>query len=298
MSRSVKDAAYLLQAIAGPDPNDNYTSAIPFTSIPNYISACDFSAFRGKRIGVPRNYIQSQKSPSQAPILAAFERALAIVRSAGAVIIDPANLPNSTIAALKMVDNTSTTILEADFLTNIKTEYLDMLTSNPNNVTDLQAVRTFTQSFPQEEYPSRDTGLWDQSIAQNITNMSPQFWAIENENIALAGSFGFLGLLSNLSLDALMLPSDFSSSLPAIVGTPIMTVPLGFYPPNTTVMSTSRGLVETGPNVPYGLSFVGEAFSEEALIGFAYAFEQRSKVRNMVQPYIVPNTELASVLEA
>ena len=41
---------------------------------------------------------------------------------------------------------------------------------------------------------------------------------------------------------------------------------------------------------------MGTAFSEADLIGYAYAYEQRTMVRNKVQPYIVPNTELSSIV--
>jgi len=46
----------------------------------------------------------------------------------------------------------------------------------------------------------------------------------------------------------------------------------------------------------FGISFIGPAWSEASLIGFAYAFEQRTMVRNKVQPYIVPSTELVDVV--
>lgn len=55
MARTVKDAAYVLQAIAGKDPYDNYTSAIPRIPLPDYVAACKLSSLKGKRIGVPRN---------------------------------------------------------------------------------------------------------------------------------------------------------------------------------------------------------------------------------------------------
>jgi len=45
----------------------------------------------------------------------------------------------------------------------------------------------------------------------------------------------------------------------------------------------------------FGISFLGAKFTETKLIGMAYAFEQRTKVRDKVQPYIVPTTELADV---
>lgn len=63
MARSLKDAAYLLQAIAGKDPNDNYTSAIP-GPLPDYVGACDFDGLRGARIGVPRNAVKAYRRKS------------------------------------------------------------------------------------------------------------------------------------------------------------------------------------------------------------------------------------------
>ena len=41
---------------------------------------------------------------------------------------------------------------------------------------------------------------------------------------------------------------------------------------------------------------MGPKWSEEALIGFAYAYEQRTHTRNKVQPFIVPNTQLFDVI--
>jgi amidase len=55
--------------------------------------------------------------------------------------------------------------------------------------------------------------------------------------------------------------------------------------------------VETGPKVPFGLSFMGDKFSEAELIGFAYAYEQRTMHRDDVQPYIIPNIELGDFVK-
>ena len=46
----------------------------------------------------------------------------------------------------------------------------------------------------------------------------------------------------------------------------------------------------------FGISFLGAKFTETKLIGMAYAFEQRTKIRDKVQPYIVPTVELADVV--
>jgi amidase len=48
----------------------------------------------------------------------------------------------------------------------------------------------------------------------------------------------------------------------------------------------------------FGLSFLGARFTEAQLIGLAYAFEQRTMVRNKVQPYIRPNIELKDIVRS
>jgi amidase len=105
------------------------------------------------------------------------------------------------------------------------------------------------------------------------------------------------GALKNYSLDALILPTEFSPHFPALIGSPVVTVPLGKYPTNTTIVPNGFGdLNAIAPNLPFGISFMGPKWSEEMLIGLAYAFEQRTRVRNTVAPYILPTTELADVV--
>ncbi|KAF9729735.1 hypothetical protein PMIN06_004932 [Paraphaeosphaeria minitans] len=290
MARTVKDAAILLQAIAGPDPADNYTSAIPHKGkLPDYLAACKLGALKGKRIGVPRNYIGSQP----APIADAFEVALDVLRDAGATIVDNTNY---TTYAEWVRSNAETIVLDSDFVANLAS-YLKQLTYNPTAVKSLAGVRNFTQSFGPEEYPSRDTTTWDESLTLNITYGSAEAWATYQYNQYLGGVGGIFGALKNHSLDALVTPSSVSSGISAIIGAPIITVPLGSYPKNTTIKYNSRGnLVATAPNIPFGISFSGKLWSEESLVGFAYSFEQRTKVRKQVKPYLAPKTELADVV--
>lgn len=76
------------------------------------------------------------------------------------------------------------------------------------------------------------------------------------------------------------------------MGSPVITVPMGFFPANSSVVTEPHGLVETGPNIPFGLSFLGPRFSEANLIGYAYDYEQITHHRDDVQPFIQPTTEL------
>jgi amidase len=161
----------------------------------------------------------------------------------------------------------------------------------------LSDVQNFTHAFPLEDWPERDTLVWDASLALGFNNTDPRFWAAYQENIYLAGPLGVTGALKNHSLDALILPTEFSPNFPALIGSPVVTVPLGKYPANTTIVPNGFGdLTAIAPNLPFGISFMGPKWSEEMLIGLAYAFEQRTKVRDTVVPYILPTTELADVV--
>ncbi|EMD64536.1 hypothetical protein COCSADRAFT_171597 [Bipolaris sorokiniana ND90Pr] len=300
MARTVKDAAYILQAIVGPDQYDNYTSAIPWAknttnaSVPDYVSACRLDALEGKRIGVPRNAIGTPRA-STAPVYAAFEAALDVLRSAGAIIVEGTNY---TAWDQYLESNAEGIVLDGDFSPNLAS-YLSQLTYNPNNVMTLEDVRSFTQSFSAEAYPNRDTAIFDSSIAQsqNFSNTDAQFWAAYQEGLYLGGEGGLLGALATYNLDAVVLPSRVASGISAIIGGPVVTVPLGAYPANTTVITNPRGdLNATAPNAPFGISFAGKLWSEESLIGFAYAFEQRTMARKMVRPYIQPSIEIENVV--
>ncbi|ORY67374.1 amidase [Pseudomassariella vexata] len=294
MARTVKDAAYILAAIAGQDPNDNYTSAIPFSATPDYVAACNYHALKGKRIGVPRNVFDITGFEEQyGPIVAAFNASLDTIRAAGAEVVDDIYLEGYDAIANATFEQV---VLMADIVKNLAS-YLSELAVNPNNLTSLSDVQEFTQNFTLEEWPERDTGIWEDALALDYGNESPEFWSNYTADLYYGGLLGITGALTNLSLDALVVPTTFASTLPAIIGAPIVTVPLGKYPENTTVVPNAFGnLNNTAPNIPFGVSFLGEHWSEEKLIGFAYAFEQRTKVRNTIQPYIQPQTELVDIV--
>ncbi|KAK3650322.1 hypothetical protein LTR56_006298 [Elasticomyces elasticus] len=291
MARSVKDAAYILQAIAGPDPNDNYTLANPAVngSAPDYVAACNYNAFAGKRIGVARNVIDIWGLYTDAPVLEAFNEAIEQIAAAGAEIVDA----NFTAFAAWQNDGNETLVLNADFISDLA-NYLSELTYNPYGIDNLAELRNFTQTFALEDYPERDTGIWDDALKTGWNNTSPEFWAAYQTNLYYGGEGGILGAVERNNVSAVILPTQLSPSIPALVGSPVVTVPMGFYPATWNVTLNGFGnLVQSAPNVPFGLSFMGAKWSEADLIGFAYAYEQRTMHRNDVQPYLVPNIELA-----
>lgn len=64
MAGDCKTAAAILSVIAGKDPLDNYTSAIPFDEIPDYAAACMPQGLKGARIGTCHPYVRTQSRPS------------------------------------------------------------------------------------------------------------------------------------------------------------------------------------------------------------------------------------------
>lgn len=246
LTRTVKDGAYILQAIAGVDPYDNYTSTIPNGIVPNYIESCQISGLSGVRLGVPRNAMSLQMDNETQLETEAFEQALEVLLLAGATIVDAANFTaadeflNSSIPGL---------IPRADFVVNLRS-YLNHLLYNPKSITSLDQLRNFTQTFPPEDYPTRDTGRWDEAL-QVFNNTDPQFWPAYQQNLYYGGEGGLLGAIKRHNLDAVILPASFAPHWAAPVGSPIVTVPMGFYPAGTPIVRNPPwDLVHYAPNIP------------------------------------------------
>ncbi len=81
MTRTVGDAALMLQAIAGADPLDPTTTDDP---VPDYSQALT-GDIRGMRIGVPTRFFADDASPE---VGAAYRAALATLKGLGATLVD------------------------------------------------------------------------------------------------------------------------------------------------------------------------------------------------------------------
>ncbi|KAK5995988.1 Putative amidase [Cladobotryum mycophilum] len=290
MARTVRDTAYLLQAIAGEDIHDKYTSTIP--DIPDYPSACK-DALTGARIGVPWNIInQALSEQSWLGIeVDAFRSALSTLEAAGATIIE-ANF-TSTANELLLAQRP---IFRADFPVNLAA-YLAQLTSNPHDIHSLADVRDKTREHPREDFPNRNTQAWDGVLEQGWDNTDPRFKTAYEHLQELGGPGGLLGALDKHHLIAVAMPTSLAYKWAAVVGAPAVTVPMGRYPYSAPVRKDiGSELVDTGPGVPFGMCFLGKKWSEADLIGLAYGFEQRTKVRDgEVRRVVEPNAEIGGL---
>src|SRR5690606_39128367 len=90
MTKSVRDAAIMLGAMAGHDPKDSTSADIP---VPDF-EAMLTGDIRGKKIGIPREY-RIDSLPAE--IAAIWDQSTAMLRAAGAVIVD-VSLPHTKYA--------------------------------------------------------------------------------------------------------------------------------------------------------------------------------------------------------
>ena len=82
MTWKVEDAALMLQAIAGHDPQDPTTAAVP---VPDYSLALK-DGIKGMTIGVPRHYFYQPDSQVDPEVMGAIEKGLEVMASLGATV--------------------------------------------------------------------------------------------------------------------------------------------------------------------------------------------------------------------
>lgn len=197
------------------------------------MGALNYSSLRGKRIGIPRNIITPFEG--EGPVLAAFESAIQTVRRAGAIIVDNVNI---TAYALDQYlnGNASLIVLEADFVSDLPQNYLSKLVTNPNNVQNLADVRNFTQAFPAEDYPDRDTGIWDEALGLGFNNSSPQFWSYYQNNLEVVSGLPELLAPKSLASEVVrhVLSERYTSPLQFLEGSQVISLDTGVLITNIT----------------------------------------------------------------
>ncbi|KXS99249.1 hypothetical protein AC579_3919 [Pseudocercospora musae] len=284
IARTVKDAAFLLQAIIGEDKHDNYTSAIP-----TFLGEARY-ALSGKTIGVPYDVLETHAAELDPSVLSAFEVALQDIEAAGATIVSA----NFTGYSKFLSDQNGTSLLAADFMTALP-KYLAQLSQTPNEITDLASLRKWTKSHSKlESYPEKDTLLWDLALPQSMTNTESRFWETYAVTWAYGSEGGILSALKRSGADAVILPPMIAPQMPALVSSPVITVPMEAYQNGTDVIKDD--LASVGPNIPFGLSFLGNIWSDLELVGLAYAYEQRTNWRRKIKHVIAPKTQLSDVI--
>ncbi|HAV76847.1 MAG TPA: amidase [Anaerolineae bacterium] len=267
MARTVTDAAILLGAMTGVDKDDSATRLSRKRAMRDYTKSLDYDGLSGARIGVARNM-----AGSNAKVIKIFELCIEVMRKLGAVIVDPADVPN-----YDKFGATELEVLHYEYKTDLN-KYLKSLNGN-TRVRSIEDVIKFN-----EENANRVMPYFGQEhliAAQGKgTLREKKYKDALAKNLLLTRKNGIDKVIRRHKLDAIIVPSggpswlvdlangdainwDMESTSPAAVaGYPHVTVPAGFI----------FGL-------PVGISFFGKAWQEANLIKFAYAFEQATQFR-------------------
>jgi len=287
-ARTVADAAAVLTVIASQtfDGRDPATGGVPLgwrgrprPMLPtNYMQFVNNNGLAGARIGVTRQGIDDVSAFTGA----VFDDALAAMQAAGATLVD--------------LDDAGFTfppgdgellVLLFDFVGDLR-QYFATRVGVPMAGKTLADLIAFDEANASVEMPFFLQELFDlaQSLLPGPNTPQPAFGGMTyNQALDIDHDAGVNGIdlaLSMFNVDAIATPTgtpvwptdlingdnfDFGTSgLAAIVGYPIVNVPMG------NVFG-----------VPVGISFIGTAFSEPTLIRLAAGFEHATHARIVPQ---------------
>lgn len=256
MARTVKDAVYLLKAIAGQDPEDHAT----MVALPEFDNNELFNknGLKGAKIGIAREEYLGKLSKDQEQI---FQKAVDKLEELGAEVVEVAIPASKAKWGYK--------VLSYEFKADLNA-YLSRLTPNI-------PVRTLADVIAFNYKHGEKTLKYGQEILLESEETSGKLTEAEyldelEYNLYMSREQGVDYVLKEYGVDAILFPMD-GSTIPSKAGYPSVTVPAGY---------TSEG-------EPVGITFTGTAFSESLLIKLAYAYEQATLVRKA--PDLGINTE-------
>jgi amidase len=267
LARTVTDAAIVLGAITGVDTRDAATRDSIDASYSDYTQFLDVHGLQGARIGVPRS-VYFGYSPKADKLIG---EALKLLEEQGAILIDPADISTAKL----MVDTDAENQVLIYELKAGLNAYLSELTATP--IKNLEEIIAFNQAHANEELHLFGQELLIQAQATNGLD-EPAYQEKLAESRRLAREEGIDAVIEKYHLDALVMPSCSPAWSTDIVngdsytGGSTQAAAMAGYP----AISVPAGHVQ---ELPVGITFIGQAYSEPTLIRLAYAFEQATKAR-------------------
>jgi amidase len=265
MCRTLRDAAILLGALTGVDPDDPATAASAGKSQTDYTQYLDPSGLRGARIGVARKYFGFSDA-----VDALMEESLAVMKQQGATLVDPADIPT-----LGKFDDSELLVFMYELKADLNAYLARLGASAP--VHTLQEIIDFNDRNRQKEMPYFGQDLFVKAQSKGPLTDKEYVDALAR-NHQLARTEGIDAVMDKFHLDALVAPTGGpawltdlvngdhvaggSSNAAAVAGYPNINVTAGFL-----------------SGLPVGISFFGRAWSEPTLIKLASGFENATKAR-------------------
>jgi len=297
LTRTVRDAAILLNVLAVRDPRDPATRQLQRPA--DYTKVLDPNGLRGARIGVPSDpadpgndvYYKSLRPPQAA----VMKDAIAALEAAGATVIR-ANMPTrgwiggpGTEAAIL---NTNPESPNKNQVARIPAIYLYELKHDMNAYLRDWArdtkVRTLADIIAFNKANADRALRFGQDILFAAEETRGDLSEIEYKSarqmdLRSSRALGIDAYMAQHKLDAILFPANAGASIAAKAGYPSVLVPAGMVtgpasvPPGSVTATSEKDT----PPYPYGVTFTGRAWSEPVLLRLAYAFEQATKARRM-----------------
>jgi amidase len=266
MTRTVRDAAIVLNVIAGVDARDSATSSLSTRPAVDYTRSLDANGLRGARIGIARTKFFGYSDVTDKVI----NEAIDVMKRQGAIIVDPANIETAG-----KFDDSEFDVLLYEFKADLNTYLASLGPTAP--VKSLKDIIDFNERHKDQEMPWFGQEIMIQAQAKGpltekkyLDELMQDLKMSRTDGIdATIASSLFLSIVAPTGGPAWVTDlingdhfSGASSTPAAVAGYPNINVPAGF-----------------SHELPIGISFFGRAWSEPTLIKLAYAFEQATKHR-------------------
>jgi amidase len=252
MTRTVKDAALLLNALVGIDEKD------PITSTNTSLKDVDFSTYlnenglKGKRVGIAREKYFDYLGEDKLEVMNAAVRGLSDL---GAEVIENIVIPSTN-------RKWSYDVLTYEFKTDLNAYLKNLHPSYP--IRSLKDVISYNYQHEEKMLKYGQKVLLDSEETSGTLTEEKYVRSIE-EDYYYSTEQGIDFVIKEHNLDAIVFPNNYGASIPAKAGYPSITVPAGY---------STKG-------EPVGITFTAQAYSEPKLISIAYAFEQGTKARKV-----------------
>jgi amidase len=298
MARTVSDAAIMLGALESGSPDAHDPATTTCTPPPNrdYTRFLKRDGLTGARIGIPRAfYYDAAPVPGErrtdgglsASQKAVMADAIAALKTQGATIVDPADIPSivTTDAARSLLrwpvcsgpgdakgqDEDCSVV----FKYGMKRDFNAWLASLGERapVKTLADLRAWNRAHERAGTLKYGQANLDNSDEMDVAADRARYEADRAKDLALSRTEGIDAVMRTHKLDALIFASNTGAAIAAKAGYPTVIVPFG------TVPNDAIPAAFNPKPAPLGVSFTGLACSEPRLIELAYAFEQATRRR-------------------
>jgi len=262
MTRTVKDAAILLGALAGVDDEDAITNESKGKALKDYTAYLDANGLKGKRLGIEKAFLDGNKQ-----VVDVYKEAIEVLKKQGASVVEielQKYLPD--------IDASEFNVLKYEFKDGVN-RHLVQANAKVKNLKDVIEFNNQNQALAMPFFKQEILEMCEAKGDINSSEYKEALYKtlgirqVINDIVSDNKLDSICGVTSGLSWCIDLINGDYDtgfsfSSPAALAGYPHITVPMGMI-----------------HNLPIGLSFVGGAYSEPQLFSLAYAYEQATKKR-------------------